>query len=214
MGSSRRDRRLSSEPRPSKRVLTLRPSPSSTLPRSACTPSTSAELTPGPTTTGRRCTRATGKLSGLSTLRPPGRRSTMNGARGPPRSCPSGLVRGPARRLVPPSPLRVRRRLRPLLLRRRIMKRRKKRRRSTMRRRNRLFTTTDKVQVLTSSHISHDLLSSNIPDSDWFCKDFHHQHGLYCPPLHHFINSNGQYFSQSLCSDNIHTCHTHFGCAF
>merc|ERR1712176_1386908 len=101
-------------------------------------------------TTGRRCTREAGKLSKLNTLRPPGRRSTTSGARDPPRSCPSGSVRGPARRLELPRHLRVRRRLRPPLLRRRIMMRRKKRR-STMRRRNKLFTTTDKVQVLTSS---------------------------------------------------------------
>merc|ERR1712210_270569 len=56
---------------------------------SACTPSMSAEPTPGPMTTGRRCTREAGKLSEPNTSRPPGRRSTTSGARGPPRSCPS-----------------------------------------------------------------------------------------------------------------------------
>merc|ERR1711936_682273 len=134
-----RDRRLSSEPKPSRRVLTPRPSLASTHPRSACTPSTSAEPTPGPTTTGRSFTRVAGRLSEPSTSSPPGRRSTTSSPRDPPRSCPSGLVRGPARRRETPRPQRVRRMLRLLQLTRSTMKRRRRMRRNMTRRKNKLF---------------------------------------------------------------------------
>merc|ERR1712113_430437 len=69
---------------------------------------------------------------------------------------------------------------------------RKKRRRSTMRRRNRLFTTTDKVQVLTSSHMI--CLVPTFPILTGFVKTF--IINMVCT-VHHFIilstvSCNGQ----------------------
>merc|ERR1712037_357803 len=92
------------------RVSTLRLSAESTLLQSACTPSTRGGRTPGPTRTGRSCTRVAGRSSVPSPWTPSGRRSTTSGPRGPPRGCPSGLVRGQARRLEMLRLPRVRRR--------------------------------------------------------------------------------------------------------
>merc|ERR1712221_39594 len=83
--SSRRDRRLSSELRPLRRVLTQRPSLESTHQRSACTPSMSVEQIPDLMMTERKCMREDGKLSELNTLNLAGKRNTMNGARDLPR---------------------------------------------------------------------------------------------------------------------------------
>merc|ERR1719383_394028 len=96
--SSRRDRRLSSELRPLRRVLTQRLSLESTHQRSACTPSTSVEQIPDLMMTERKCMREDGKLSELNTLNPAGKRNTMNGARDLPEDSPSGLERDQARR--------------------------------------------------------------------------------------------------------------------
>merc|ERR1712025_1428626 len=144
----RRDRRLSSELRPLRRVLTQRPSLESTHQRSECTPSMSAEQTPDLMMTERKCMRVAGKLSELNTLRLHGRRSLMTGARDHPRGFPSGSVRDPARRRENQRLLRERREKRlPQLKRRNMMKRRK--RRSMMRRKSKYTkTNTIIVQVL------------------------------------------------------------------
>merc|ERR1712098_503692 len=102
-----------------------------THPRSACTPSTSAELTPAHTRTGGSCTKAAGRLSELNTCKLCGRRSTMSGRRGPRPSCPSGSASVQARRPVSPTPLRTTRReqLTSQLRWKRKKKRKRKRRR-------------------------------------------------------------------------------------
>merc|ERR1719493_283809 len=102
--SSRRDRRLSSELRPLRRVLTQRPSLESTHQRSACTPSMSVEQIPDLMMTERKCMREAGKLSELNTLNLAGKRNTMNGARDLPEDSPSGLERDQARRRETQSP--------------------------------------------------------------------------------------------------------------
>merc|ERR1711976_593786 len=137
--SSRRDRRLSSELRPLRRVLTQRPSLESTHQRSACTPSMSVEQIPDLMMTERKCMREDGKLSELNTLNPAGKRNTMNGARDPPEDSPSGLERDQARRRETQRPQRVVRKKRLQLLRRRNMMKRKKMRRNMMRKRNKLI---------------------------------------------------------------------------
>merc|ERR1712037_794748 len=135
------------------RVSTLRLSAESTLLQSACTPSTRGGRTPGPTRTGRSCTRVAGRSSVLSPWTPSGRRSTTSGRRGPPRGFPSGLGRGQARRLEMPRLPRVRRLRRPRLLRRRRSLRKRKRR--------------SKLILLEVKQQKQPLLSpKNIPD--WF----------------------------------------------
>merc|ERR1719348_247391 len=106
--SSRRDRRLSSELRPLRRVLTQRPSLESTHQRSACTPSMSVEQTPDLMMTERKCMREDGKLSELNTLKVSGKRNMMNGARDHQENSPSGLERDPERRRESQRPQRVR----------------------------------------------------------------------------------------------------------
>merc|ERR1712114_86253 len=143
-----RDRRLSSELRPLRRVLTQRPSLESTHQRSECTPSMSVEQTPDLMMTERKCMKVAGKLSELNTWRLHGRRSMMTGARDHPRSFPSGSVRDPARRRENPRLLRERREKRQLQL-RRIMRKKRRRKRSMMKRRNKHSkTNTIIVQVL------------------------------------------------------------------
>merc|ERR1711976_803642 len=147
--NSRRDRRLSSEPRPSRRVLTQRPSLESTHQRSECTPSMKEELTPDLMMTERKCMKVDGKLSELNTLNLSGKRSMVNGARDHPRSFPSGSVRDPARRRESQRPQRVRKEKRQLL--RRLMRRRKKKRSMMKRkRRNKLTTNTLSSSIITS----------------------------------------------------------------
>merc|ERR1712130_857575 len=102
--SSRRDRRLNSELRPLRRVLTQRPSLESTHQRSACTPSMSVEQTPDLMMTERKCMREDGKLSELNTLKVSGKRNTMNGARDHPENSPSGLERDPEKKGEPETP--------------------------------------------------------------------------------------------------------------
>merc|ERR1712027_43952 len=150
--NSRRDRRLSSEPRPSRRVLTQRPSLASTHQRSECTPSMREELTPDLMMTERKCMKVDGKLSELNTLNLSGKRSMMNGARDHPRSFPSGSVRDPARRRESQRPQRVRREKRQQL--RKLMMRKRKRR-------NKLTTNTLSSSITTSR-------LKNIPHPDWF----------------------------------------------
>merc|ERR1712112_383263 len=133
--SSRKDRRLSSELRPLRRVLTQRLSLESTHQRSACTPSMSVEQIPDLMMTERKCMREDGKLSELNTLNPAGKRNTMNGARDLPEDSPSGLERDQARRRETQRPQRVVRKKRLQLLRRRNMKKKRKKRRN-MRRKN------------------------------------------------------------------------------
>merc|ERR1712098_997109 len=70
-----RDRRLSSELRPLRRVLTQRPSLESTHQRSACTPSMSVEQTPDLMMTERKCMREDGKLLEQNTLKVCGERN-------------------------------------------------------------------------------------------------------------------------------------------
>merc|ERR1712130_241428 len=132
--SSRRDRRLSSELRPLRRVLTQRPSLESTHQRSACTPSMSVEQIPDLMMTERKCMREVGKLSELNTLNLAGKRNTMNGARDLPEDSPSGSERDQARRRETQRPQRVVRKKRLQLLRRR-----KKMRRNMMRKRYKLI---------------------------------------------------------------------------
>merc|ERR1711874_424259 len=88
----------------------------------ACTPSTRGGQTPGPTRTGRSCTRVAGRSSVPSPWTPSGRRSTRSGPRGLLRGCPSGSERGLARRPETQRPQRVRRLRRLPLLRRRRSK--------------------------------------------------------------------------------------------
>merc|ERR1712037_1031981 len=143
------------------RVSTLRLSAESTLLQSACTPSTRGGRTPGPTRTGRSCTRVAGRSSVPSPWTPSGRRSTTSGRRGRPRGFPSGSVRGQARRLEMPRLPRVRRLRRPRLLRRRRSLRKRRRRRK---RRSKLILLEVKQQ-------KQPLLSpKNIPD--WFLLEF------------------------------------------
>merc|ERR1712066_873615 len=92
-------------------------------------PSTRGGPTPGPTRTGRSCTRVAGRSSVPSPWTPSGRRSMTSGRRGPPKGFPSGLGRGQARRLEMPRLPRVRRLRRPRLLRRRRSLRKRRRRR-------------------------------------------------------------------------------------
>merc|ERR1719309_873707 len=66
-----------------RRVWTPRPSPASTRPRSACSPSTSVVPTPAPTATVRSCTKAAGRWSAPRCWRPCGRTSTTTGPSGP-----------------------------------------------------------------------------------------------------------------------------------
>merc|ERR1712027_61158 len=159
--NSRRDRRLSSELRPSRRVLTQRPSLASTHQRSECTPSMREELTPDLMMTERKCMKVDGKLSELNTLNLSGRRSMMNGARDHPRGFPSGSVRDPVRRRESQRPQRVRREKRQQL--RRLMMRKRKKRRSMMKRkrRNKLITNTLSSSITTTR-------LKNIPHPDWF----------------------------------------------
>merc|ERR1712098_233740 len=157
--SSRRDRRLSSELRPLRRVLTQRPSLESTHQRSACTPSMSVEQTPDLMMTERKCMREDGKLSELNTLKVSGKRNTMNGARDHPEDSPSGLERDQARRRETQRPQRVVRKKRLLLLKRKTMKKRK---RKMMRRKNK-STTIPQIEVL---YLSNDLPGWYIPHSD------------------------------------------------
>merc|ERR1712060_689712 len=100
--------------------------------QSACTPSTRGGPTPGPTRTGRSCTRVAGRSSVPSPWTPSGRRSTTSGRRGLPRGFPSGSVRGQARRLEMLRLPRVRRLRRPRLLRRRRSLRKRRKRRSKL----------------------------------------------------------------------------------
>merc|ERR1711978_504750 len=160
--SSRKDRRLSSELRPLRRVLTQRPSLESTHQRSACTPSMSVEQIPDLMMTERKCMREAGKLSELNTLNLSGKRSTRNGARDLPEDSPSGLERDLARRRETQRPQRVVRRKRLLLLKRRIMKKRKRMRRNMMRKRNK-SKSIPKIEVL---YLSNDLPGWYIPHSD------------------------------------------------
>merc|ERR1712107_912060 len=104
-----RDRRFSSETRPSRRDSTLRPSPVSIHPRSVCSPSIRDVPTPEPTETERSCTKVAGKLSELKCSKLCGRTSTMTGPRDPRQDCPSGSVSALARRLETQRLLRVRR---------------------------------------------------------------------------------------------------------
>merc|ERR1719322_1700426 len=137
--SSRKDRRLSSELRPLRRVLTQRLSLESTHQRSACTPSMSVEQIPDLMMTERKCMREDGKLSELNTLNLAGKRNTMNGARDLPEDSPSGLERDQARRRVTQRPQRVVMKKRLQLLKRNMMKKKKKMRRNMMRKRNKLI---------------------------------------------------------------------------
>merc|ERR1712121_75102 len=137
--SSRRDRRLSSELRPLRRVLTQRPSLESTHQRSACTLSMSVEQTPDLMMTERKCMREDGKLSELNTLKVSGKRNTMNGARDHPENSPSGLVRDPERRRESQRPQRVRKEKRLLQLKKRIMKKKRRKKRNMMRRKNKFI---------------------------------------------------------------------------
>merc|ERR1711978_54197 len=134
-----RDKRLSSELRPLRRVLTQRPSLESTHQRSACTPSMSVEQIPDLMMTERKCMREAGKLSELNTLNLSGKRSTRSGARDLPEDSPSGLEKDLARRRETQRPQRVVRKRKLLLLKRRIMKKRKRMRRNMMRKRNKLI---------------------------------------------------------------------------
>merc|ERR1712025_1060959 len=157
----RRDRRLNSELRPLRRVLTQRPSLESTHQRSACTPSMSVEQTPDLMMTERRCMREDGKLLEQNTLKVCGKRNMMNGARDHPEDSPSGLERDLARRRETQRPQRVVRKKRLLLLKRRTMKKRKRKKRN-MRRRNK-STPIPKIEVL---YLSNDLPGWYIPHSD------------------------------------------------
>merc|ERR1711937_889873 len=128
MTPGRRGRRLSSDGRHSRRVSTPKLLLASTHPRSGCTPSTRGEPTPGPTTTGRSCTKVAGRSSGQRPLTLSGKRSTTNGPRGLPRSLPSGSERGPARRLENLNlPKETRKEVRRHLQRKRRRKRKKRR---------------------------------------------------------------------------------------
>merc|ERR1711978_854112 len=162
--SLRRDRRLSSELRPLRRVLTQRPSLESTHQRSACTPSMSEEQIPDLMVTERKCMREAGKLSELNTLNLSGKRSTRSGARDLPEDSPSGLERDLARRRETQRPQRVVRKKRLLLLKRKNMMKKKKMRRNMMRKRNK-STSIPKIEVL---YLSNDLPGWYIPHSDCF----------------------------------------------
>merc|ERR1712050_422015 len=94
-----RGRSCSLGTRPSRRVLTLSPSPRSTTPPSTCSPSTSGGQTPGHTATVRSCTRVEPRLSAPSGWSRCGRRSSQSSQSGPPRSCQSGSESDPAKRL-------------------------------------------------------------------------------------------------------------------
>merc|ERR1712130_345363 len=159
--SSRRDRRLNSELRPLRRVLTQRPSLESTHQRSACTPSMSVEQTPDLMMTERKCMREDGKLSELNTLKVSGKRNTMNGARDHPENSPRGLERDQARRRETQRPQRVVRKKRLLLLNRKTMKKRKRKKRKMMRKNK--STTIPQIEVL---YLSNDLPGWYIPHSD------------------------------------------------
>merc|ERR1712027_236703 len=159
--NSRRDRRLSSEPRPSRRVLTQRPSLASTHQRSECTPSMREELTPDLMMTERKCMKVDGRLSELNTLNLSGKRSMMNGARDHPRSFLSGSVRDPARRRESQRPQRVRKEKRQQL-RRLMMRKRKKRRSMTKRKRRNKLTSNTLSSSITTTRLK------NIPHPDWF----------------------------------------------
>merc|ERR1712025_224470 len=150
----RRGRRLSSELRPLRRVLTQRPSLESTHQRSACTPSMSVEQTPDLMMTERKCMREDGKLLEQNTLKVCGKRNMMNGARDHPEDSPSGLERDLARRRETQRPQRGVRKKRLLLLKRRTMKKRRRKNKSTP---------IPKIEVL---YLSNDLPGWYIPHSD------------------------------------------------
>merc|ERR1719516_987535 len=137
----KKDRRSSSETRPSRRVSTLRLSQANTHPRSACSPSMRDVPTPEPTATGRSCMRAAGKLSELRCSRPCGKTSTRTGARGPRPVCPSGSVSDQAKRLETQRPPRARRMRLPeaemLAVMKSMTRKKKKRRRRRKRKRRR-----------------------------------------------------------------------------
>merc|ERR1712098_335175 len=109
--------------------------------------STRGEPTPGPTTTGRSCTKVAGRSSGQRPLTLSGKRSTTNGPRGLPRSFPSGSERGPARRLENLNlPKETRKEVkRHLQRKRRNMMKKKKRRRKRKKRRSKLVPHTTSV---------------------------------------------------------------------
>merc|ERR1712168_376912 len=124
--NSRRDRRFSSDRRPSRRVSTQRLLLASTHPRSVCTPSTRDVPTPEPTTTERSCTKAAGRSSEPKPWRPCGRTSTKTGPRDPRPVFPSGSASAPARRLETQRPQKTKRVVRLLPQRKRKRRRRRK----------------------------------------------------------------------------------------
>merc|ERR1711915_140498 len=135
--NSRRDRRLSSDRRLLRRVLTLRPLLANILPLSACTPNMNVELTPEPMTTERNSMRVVGKSSELNPLMPSGRRSTKNGLRDQQRNFPNGLVRDLARKLEMLKPQRVRNKVvRKQLQKRKTIKKKRRRKKKRKRRKS------------------------------------------------------------------------------
>merc|ERR1712198_681698 len=182
-----RGRRSSSETRPSRRAWTPRPSPASTRPRSACSPSTRDAPTPVPTATARSCTKADGRSSGLKCWRPCGRRSTMTGPRDPRTACPSGSASAQARRLVTQRLPRARKRKwvveTPPLRKRKSMKRRRRRKKKRKKRSKKFLTFCDVINHGGFLKLDKPLCSKQNRTEDFPAERSSLHHGG-CRPLH------------------------------
>merc|ERR1712142_454240 len=123
----------------------------SILPKSVCTPNMKEEQTQELTRTEGNCTRVAGRYFTVSCLRKIGKKSLKIGIRRQKPSCPSGSVSVPARSLVIPSLLMMKRMV--LLNLQQKRKKKRKRRKKKRRKRNKSSRRSDKSSKRFTNHL-------------------------------------------------------------